>query len=271
MGIYDRDYMKRDLPERPNGSEKPNGTTNSIFKVLVYVICSLTLILVIAASFAGYYFISDPYNNSILIENRLGTEIEVEPIKRTENTFTFKRIENSQVYTIDLNKLSPLSENTVRLLPEGSSRLEKAKELLDGLILSQSPNYPIVPTPDNGAAEFFTNEKRIAPLKIETSSKTNFFVKLISADSRETVMTVFIRGGSSVSVDVPIGSYKFMYTSGNKWFGKEHLFGPGALFQEAYKPFDFVENDNQISGYTVSLDKVFDGNLRTKNIKGSEF
>ena len=148
MSIYDRDYMKSDFREKARIRSKfrknPQGRTKSIFKIFVYAICSISLIIVLAACAGAYYFISDPYNNSLEIENHLGDKIEVEPINRTDNTFTFKRIENNQVYTIDLKRLNTISENKVRSLPEGPSRLQKLELLLYELGIFEKEQHNVI-------------------------------------------------------------------------------------------------------------------------------
>ena len=159
------------------------------------------------------------------------------------------------------------------ILSEKSSGDNPLTEVIDAFknILEPLPSYPVVPTPENGTAQFFTSEEKIASFNVENSSVNNFFLKLISVYSQQTIMTVFVRGGYSVSVKVPVGKYYIKYTSGNFWFGDEHLFGVGAVYQIFDKTFEFQIKGNKISGHTIILNKSFDGNLPSKYIKDSEF
>ena len=167
MSIYDRDYMKSDFREKARIRSKfrknPQRRTKSIFKIFVYSICSISVIIVLAACAVAYYFISDPYNQSIEIENHLGDKIEVEPINRTDNTFTFKRIENSQVYTIDLKRLNTISENKVRSLPEGPSRLQKLELLLYKLGIFENEQHNVIVDSKNEAPS--SEEQLTNPVK----------------------------------------------------------------------------------------------------------
>ncbi|MCD6250195.1 MAG: hypothetical protein J7J98_07700 [candidate division Zixibacteria bacterium] len=134
-----------------------------------------------------------------------------------------------------------------------------------------APSYPEVTMPYNGEIQMYTNGEQIAPLKIQTSRGANYLVKLVSAYSQKTAMTIFIRGGNTVSTEVPLGTYEIKYASGEKWYGYKHLFGPDTSYSKAEKTFTFKDTGYQISGYTITLYRVSNGNLRTSRISPSQF
>ena len=69
-----------------------------------------------------------------------------------------------------------------------------------------------------GVLEVFTDDKRIAPLKIATpSGGGNHYIKLVDADSKEAVMTAYIEEGQTLSMKVPLGSYRLRYAAGKTW------------------------------------------------------
>lgn len=84
-------------------------------------------------------------------------------------------------------------------------------------------------------------------------------------------MTVFVRSGMTANVDVPLGNYEFRYAAGDTWYGYEHLFGPATGYSKADKLFDFRDTGYEVSGYTVTLYKVPNGNLHTSSIRANEF
>jgi hypothetical protein len=133
------------------------------------------------------------------------------------------------------------------------------------------PSYPEVVMPYNGAIQIYTNGKRVAPFEIQTSRGSNYLVKLVSAYSQEPMMTIFIKGGNTVSTEVPLGTYEVKYASGEKWYGDERLFGPETDYSKAETLFTFKNNGNQINGYTIILYSVANGNLRTSSISPSQF
>lgn len=132
-------------------------------------------------------------------------------------------------------------------------------------------DYPVVPI-NPGIQRINTQAERIAPLRIKTPAGTeSYFVKLISTSSGKVVMTFYIRSGQTFDTEVPLGSYRIKYATGDIWYGESHLFGPETKYSEAEKVFQFALNGNEISGYTVELIRQRGGNLQTKTIAPSQF
>lgn len=130
---------------------------------------------------------------------------------------------------------------------------------------------PEIMFPKNGQILAHTNKAQIAPLEIKTSHGYNYLVKLVSADTDEPVMTIFIHGGSTVTTDVPLGKYTIKYASGKKWYGHEERFGPNTQYSKANSYFTFEDTGYQITGYTITLYEVANGNLRTSRLSQSDF
>ncbi len=137
----------------------------------------------------------------------------------------------------------------------------------------QMPEFsqPEVALPFSGQIKSFSNKERIAPFEINTNIGTHYLVKLVDAYSDKDILTAFVHGGDKVQIDVPLGKYKLKYASGDKWYGYKYRFGPYTSYNKSNDIFDFKVVGNQVSGYSVTLYKVQDGNLRTYNIDESEF
>ena len=121
--------------------------------------------------------------------------------------------------------------------------------------------------PKNGDTHLFTKSQPIAPLQIVTSGeKAHYFVKLFSTAKNETVQTVFVRSGETVTTKVPLGSYGIKYAAGQNWKGDQQLFGEETQFFEAEKRFNFVKEGNQIQGFRIELILQAGGNLSTRQI-----
>jgi len=84
-------------------------------------------------------------------------------------------------------------------------------------------------------------------------------------------LTVFVYGGQSAKIDVPLGSFELKYATGDTWYGTKDLFGPNTACSKADKRFDFKRTGNQVSGHSVELYLQVDGNLETAPISLSEF
>lgn len=81
----------------------------------------VALLLIISGVIAAY-FLTDPFQGTLVIENHLAEAIEVKPVELKENSFTFRRLDDGQIHTIEFNKLSSASALKVRKLPLGKSR-----------------------------------------------------------------------------------------------------------------------------------------------------
>lgn len=131
---------------------------------------------------------------------------------------------------------------------------------------------PEMDTPFNGAYENYSRRECLAPLRIEASyGESNYFVKLVDKRSNESVFSVFVHGGRTVEVDVPLGTYEMRYAAGEKWYGMTYLFGPATGYSKADAVFTFSQNSEGYSGYTVQLKRVPHGNLRTSQISADNF
>ena len=132
-------------------------------------------------------------------------------------------------------------------------------------------NEPELPLPQSGEAINYSNRTPHAPFEIQSAAGTNYLVKLSDLYSGEPVMTIFVRGGSPVNVDVPEGTYWVKYAAGEKWYGYDYLFGPRTGYSKASETFTFGNDGRRYTGYTITLYKVRDGNLHTQDINPEDF
>ncbi len=127
------------------------------------------------------------------------------------------------------------------------------------------------PLPFSGRVRFFGDGRRIAPFQIKASYGEHYLLKLVSVTTGESVLDVFVRSGTTVEIEVPLGDFEVRYASGTTWYGYERLFGPETSYSKADKPFSFWFEGDQIRGYTITLYKVANGNLHTKAIDPKDF
>ena len=113
----------------------------------------------------------------------------------------------------------------------------------------------------------------VAPFEINTSAGQNYLVKLVDANTKQDAIMVFVRGGDTVKVKAPLGTYILRYASGDGWYGyrtKAH-FGPSTTCTQADTLLAFARTYNGYDGHSVTLYKVRNGNLSTSNIPVDQF
>ena len=88
-------------------------------------------------------------------------------------------------------------------------------------------------------------------------------------------MTIFVQAGAITETKAPLGNYEVRYAAGEKWYGDDHLFGPGTAYSKADQNFRFYEEPTadgyMINGCSITLYKVLNGNLSTSTINASQF
>jgi hypothetical protein len=132
-------------------------------------------------------------------------------------------------------------------------------------------NEPTLALPEPGTIRRHTARTGIAPLEIKTSAGSNYLVKLEDISTGTNILDVFVRGGSTINIEVPLGTYRLKYAAGQTWYGYEHYFGPDTGYSKADSTFRFYNDGNRVSGYTVILYQVRDGNLRTSRLSPEQF
>lgn len=107
-----------------------------------------------------------------------------------------------------------------------------------------------------------------SPLRIQapTYGGDDYFVKLVNRKGGQNV-GIFVRAGTTVEVDIPDGTYSVRYATGKQWYGTRLLFGINASYSRASQDFTFKNG----SGYTITLQKVANGNLHTTAMSARDF
>ncbi len=177
-----------------------------------------------------------------------------------------QRAENNQRPVTNMFGDLVLETSAPRFKPSESRIAPKSAKTLQ-LVFHE----PEIARPKSGEAQNFSSASRVAPFEIKASQLGNYLVKLVDTRARNDVMTVFVRGGTTVEVEVPLGVFEVRYAYGEKWYGYKHLFGPDTVYSKAETTFDFSSDGNRVTGYTITLYGVRDGNLQTSKISAEEF
>lgn len=134
---------------------------------------------------------------------------------------------------------------------------------------------PEQPLPRTGQIRSLGQHDRqgvLAPLKIVTASKgTNYYIKLVDAETRRPILVLFIRSGDTASVRVPVGMYHFKFATGHEWYGERFLFGPDTVYSVADKSLIFSVDGDDVVGHTLELVKQVNGNLGETQIAAADF
>lgn len=111
-----------------------------------------------------------------------------------------------------------------------------------------------------------------APLEIRTAlDGFHHVVRIMRLPQRTLAAEYFVRSGTPLTVEVPLGTYELRYASGKTWYGWQYLFGPDTSYSKADTPFTFSDDGYQVSGYTVELIMQSGGNLSTSGLSPAQW
>ncbi len=131
---------------------------------------------------------------------------------------------------------------------------------------------PILSKPAHGAVKWYGRpQASVVPFEIKTSSGASYFVKFVDVMTGANVLGIFVEGGRDFSTTVPQGRYLLKYASGQRWYGYEDYFGSDTAYSKASSTFDFKVDEERASGYSITLYKVKNGNMRSSQITKAEF
>lgn len=200
--------------------------------------------------------------------------------KRTEDAIkSFQRDSgNPDVGLIDQELVNQLrgrkytKDNSVSGRPSPPEGIKQQPDKVNKNIVVQ-PTLPAVqPLPQNGKLSRFSRALAEAPFEIVTrSGQGHYFVKLVDSTTGRDVLSVFVRSGQKVEVEVPYGIFELRYAAGDTWYGEKHLFGKDTVYSRSDELFHFQLVGTEIQGFTVELFLQQDGNLKTRNIKAEDF
>lgn len=108
------------------------------------------------------------------------------------------------------------------------------------------------------------------PVAIETPSNSrDYFVKFLTEDGSQVVLSAYLRAGENLTVNLPSGNMKMRFASGDggKWYGDKLTFGPDGSYSEASEIIS-VQNG---ASYSLTLYGVSGGNLPIDSLDQGNF
>jgi hypothetical protein len=131
------------------------------------------------------------------------------------------------------------------------------------------------PLPSTGVYALYGHKlpKRgqLPPFKVNTPTGGNYLLKLVDVVSDVPVMAIFVRGGETVEVEVPAGTYRLKVASGDNWYGDAIRFGPHTSYSVMDQLMTFSVEGRELLGNQITLVSVANGNMHRQPIDASQF
>lgn len=141
---------------------------------------------------------------------------------------------------------------------------------------SPSPTPEEVQFPANGTITLssgrIVDQDDSAPFEIKTDSSDRYYYVVLQNTSRSCDKCyIYVHGGKTIEVNVPLGSYKMYYACGDHWYGRELRFLNSGGDYVADDIFNFRADNYYSYGFTVTLYAVRGGNLDMEPVDASDF
>lgn len=134
------------------------------------------------------------------------------------------------------------------------------------------------PTPPSGLYRFssslldrFRSPIGLPGLRVHAPGGLNYFLKLSDWTSNAPAVELFVRGGETVDVEIPFGTYRVRMAAGTTWYGEKTRFGPDTAYTQIDQPMTFAVEGDRLVGHQLELSLVRDGNLRPSRINPDQF
>lgn len=113
-----------------------------------------------------------------------------------------------------------------------------------------------------------SNSSKGMAFKIHTPANyDSHYIKIIDTSTGEPFMKIYIREGDTITVYLPVGSYRIRYATGEHWYGYDELFGTDG----EYFKFNEVVKIKKDTKYTLTLYRESESNLSTSALDYGEF
>jgi hypothetical protein len=112
---------------------------------------------------------------------------------------------------------------------------------------------------------------RIVPLQIRAAAGGNYFVKLVNVADERDVIELFVRGGSTVKANMPLGTYRLRFASGQSWYGETLRFGSPTSYWAANETLTFRRDRNEPRPVSIELAEQKGGGMRVAPLDAARF
>lgn len=160
------------------------------------------------------------------------------------------------------------------------------------------PSFPPVVMPQSGAIKpAIESDRALGQLRLFSNPPTSadhssignrcpggallknndsYFIKVVDWKSNQTIATAFVRSGEKAILNLPLGTYKLRYATGETWYGEQHYFGTKTQYGEMTNaitplPLQFQFNSDG-NGWDLGLYLCNSlSNVSTKEINSKDF
>lgn len=125
--------------------------------------------------------------------------------------------------------------------------------------------------PLNGKSFLYNSDNGVCPFKVNASETEYSVVKIEEFSTHIEKSIFFIRPGGSKTIMLNQGYYTIKIASGNTWYGYDDLFGSKTALSVSSERIELKKLFDGCQGIEITLEKIEDGNFKTKGLSKDDF
>lgn len=92
----------------------------------------------------------------------------------------------------------------------------------------------------------------IDPVEFPVTEEGEFYKTRAQLQANNFYIRLYVRGGSTAEINIPLGEYAIYYAHGSAWYGEEALFGPETAYYQYDDTFLFKETSKGYSRWSIA-------------------
>lgn len=92
----------------------------------------------------------------------------------------------------------------------------------------------------------------IDPVEFPAAGDGEFYKIRAQLQANNFYIRLYVRGGSTAQIPIPLGEYAIYYARGSEWYGEEFLFGPETAYYQYDDTFVFKKSAKGYTKWSIS-------------------
>ena len=92
----------------------------------------------------------------------------------------------------------------------------------------------------------------IDPVEFPAAGEGEFYKTRAQLQANNFYIRLYVRGGSTAEISIPLGEYAIYYARGSDWYGEEALFGPETAYYQYGDTFVFKKSAKGYTKWSIS-------------------
>ena len=136
---------------------------------------------------------------------------------------------------------------------------------------ASAPAEPAAVAQTEGIVSATRPKTRTTPFQVRAAAGGQYFIKLVNVADEGDVIFLYARGGNTLDVAMPVGTYRMRFATGPTWHGDKVLFGPQTTYWSAEQTVAFRNPRSGPAAVAIEISGQRGGRMRVSSIDRNRF